>query len=146
MSKPKQNWNKLGSFELSGDKLLEVLVEEDGVVKKNVKRYINRLAEELSIQWPGRYTSQGEKSWKGSNSLKFHFTRSCYQSGCLKKWRVTCHKDDFVSGSVVFIVEDNGVQCYCMHTPTPRPVTGEETNCNTSEMIKFIPFIRSSSR
>lgn len=124
-SEVEAKWVKIGSFLLSGEKLNDVLVLKDGKVSVNSKRYVDCLTEELSIQWPGRYTSKGQSSKEKSSLLKLLFRKSCYQTGCAKQWRVTCGKECFSTGVVNFIVETNDVDCYCVHRPEARPLTGK---------------------
>lgn len=125
MASDEPKWKQIGSFELSGDKLNEVLIVVDGKVMPNITRYADCLTKELSHQWPGRYTSKGQKSRKESPSLKFQFVRSCHITGCLKKWRISCSREKFFGGKVDFIVEDNSLDCNCVHRPQPRPVSGK---------------------
>lgn len=118
-------WIKVGSFVLSGDELNDVLSEENGKVAKNRLRYADCLAEQLSIQWPGRYVAAGQRTRDESNILKLLFKKSCYQSGCEKKWTIACNKDSYSTGEVKFTVEVNDRECFCLHRPTPRPLSGK---------------------
>lgn len=110
----KEGYKGIAIFVLTGEALSDVLMlDGEGIVTQNV-RYISRLVDQMADIVPGRYLSNGVNKTK--KTIQFRFYKQFQSTGCSKKWRVTCDKEEFVEGSgkVKFVFSENEEDCDCV--------------------------------
>lgn len=120
------SYKEIGKFELSGEELADVLeVGSDGNIKHIPGRYISRLTDKMKGIAAGRYLSDGVRPL--DTKISFRFYKQCRNSGCKKKWNVSCNKDkdSFDAGKVEFTFYENRIVCECVQELRPRPLIGK---------------------
>lgn len=130
-------YKETGNFVLAGEALHDVLMlDGDGKVTHNNRRYISRLVDQMAEIAPGRYLSKGVNNTE--KKMQFRFYKQCHSTGCKKKWIVTCNKKEFLEDKVRFVFSENDEVCNCVQVLRPRPLIGNNDEVNLGGLQYFI--------